>query len=238
MFSSKIESIEQQTNENEGVSPNPLKETNENGAAVNSSPQGASTNFQKFAAGAAFATPSGFAQDASGSKKKPGRPRKHPKKNSSIAGHPRANENSSLDAQLTQTAPPEKKFVSIMELTAPSFRFLSAIAASYANDDRFALSKEETEEIAKAFDQVAHHWFPDLEQIDPKTASLISFSMTVGMIYSEKLSKPPKNIVKVASEAAATVQPEPKAETVSFSSSIPSTDTMKNGLKFGMGPLG
>lgn len=233
MFKSDIEIIE---NETEGASPSHSnKKENEIGTegAVNSSPQGAPTDFQKFAAGASvFATPSG-SQNGIEAKRSPGRPRKHPKKKSKHSGQP---ETSSVDQLLTKgpemVQKVEKKFVSMMELTAPAIRVIGAVGAAHVGDKRYSLTKEESEEIAKSLDKVLNEFIPDMENLDPKTAAVVGFAMTVGSIYAMKFQ-----------EVNATKKPEEKTsdvvtETVTIQPEVKPQAHQRQEQRFGMGPLG
>ena len=236
MFESKIELVEtENTTERIGASHS-QKEINENGpaGAVNSSPQGVSTDFQKFAAGAAFATPSG-SEIGPAAQKKPGRPRKHPKKNSTVLGHSQA---SSVDHLLTRgpekVEEQKKKFVSMAEITAPCIRVLGAIAAQQAWDKRWSLSKDESEEIAKSLDKVLNEFIPDMENLDPKTAAVVGLCMTIGSIYAVKYqdvmkSSKPVETAQAPTEAVQTEpkKPEPEKKSEQF-----------NSKQFGVGPLG
>lgn len=236
MFESKIELVEtENTTERIGASHS-QKEINENGpaGAVNSSPQGVSTDFQKFAAGAAFATPSG-SENGQGDKNPVGRPRKHPKKKSGPKSNPQA---SSVDHLLTRgpekVEEQKKKFVSMAEITAPGIRVLGAIAASQVGDKRWSLTKDESDEIAKGLDKVLNEFIPDMENLDPKTAAVVGLCMTVGSIYAMKfqeVSKSPKPVEQSAAPTVA-VQEEPqKTEPEKKSEQF-------NSKQLGVGPLG
>lgn len=237
MFKSEIEEFEQ-INETEGVSPSPSQKENVDGheGTANSPAASGSTQFQKFAAGAAFATPSGQAHAGPPVKNKGGRPRKYPKKNSSNVGHSQALAGGSLDAQLTQQPVKEKKFVSLMEITAPGIRVLGAVAASHMGDQRWSLTKEECEEIAKALDKVANEFIPDMENIDPKTAAVLGLGMTIVSIYAGKsASISNQKTAEIVTETV-TLKPQEPAQTVTTAGAMPQQSI--NGQKFGMGPLG
>jgi hypothetical protein len=233
MFKPDIELIE---NETEGVGPSPSDQKNVNGleeTAISPAVSG-KTKFQEFAAGAAYATPSGLVETGPKSKKKPGRPRKHPKKNSSTVDHSRALAGGSLDEQLTQQQKPEKKFVSLIEITAPGIRILGAVVASHMGSKHWSLTKEESEEIAKSLDKVANEFIPDMENIDPKTAAVIGLGMTIVSIYAGKSqSIVPQKSAEIVTETVTLKPDEPAqpAPTVAPQQAV-------NGVKFGMGPLG
>lgn len=201
-------------NTNERVSANPSNQIKSDLAESQtiSGPEGsATTAFQKFAAGAEFATPSGLVKP-SPRKKKRGRPRKHPKNLSSIAGQPVAsNAGTETLAGGAPVAQPinQPEPVSFFEYTGPLLGMLSQIPASKLKNPAWALTKEESVQLGKALDPVINVFLPDLEKMDPKTAAILGFAMVAASIYHKKA---------VEIEAAARSKPaspttnEPKTE--------------------------
>lgn len=153
-------------------------------------PQGsAQTAFQKFAAGAQFATPSGL-EKPSPRKKKRGRPRKYPKKLSSHA-EPLAAlsgdvKTPPVDAALAERQPEPQKPVEFFTYTAPFLGMLSQIPAHSLKNKAWALTKDESIEVAKALDPVINEFLPDLEKMDPKTAAILGFAIVTASIYHKK----------------------------------------------------
>lgn len=174
-------------------------------------PQGsAQTAFQKFAAGAQFATPSGL-EKAQPRKKKRGRPRKHPKKLSSHA-EPLAAlsgdvKTPPVDAALAERHIEEKKPAELYQYTAPFLGMLSQIPAHQLKNKAWALTKDESIEIAKALDPVINEFLPDMEKMDPKTAAILGFAIVTASIYHKKA-------LEIEAASAAISQQQPVAAAV------------------------
>lgn len=178
---------------NEGISPNhSINNKNNLSEAQNDlkDPSGsAPTAFQKFAAaGAGFATPSGLEKPLP-RKKKLGRPRKHPKKKSLNVDESRAfAEQTFAGAVGSDIEPTEKpkEPICFAEFTGPFLGMMSHIPAAKLGDKRWALTKDESQELAKALDPLINLLLPELEKMDPKSAALLSFGMVAASIYHRK----------------------------------------------------
>lgn len=175
-------------NTNERVSANPSNQIKSDLAESQpiSGPEGsATTAFQKFAAGATFATPSGPAK-APPLQKKRGRRRKYAPKKLLNADQPgtsgAVNETPVPAAPLAQPSKPAEFF----EYTGPFLGMLSQIPAAKLKDKRWALTKEESVQLGKALDPVINVFLPDLEKMDPKTAAILGFAIVAASIYHKK----------------------------------------------------
>lgn len=153
-------------------------------------PQGsAQSAFQKFAAGAQFATPSGLEKPLP-RKKKRGRPRKYPK-NFSRNAEPLAALSTGLDSTLgdpplVQRQAEPANPAEFYTYTAPFLGMLSQLPAHQFKNKAWAFTKDESIEVAKALDPVINEFLPDLEKMDPKTAAILGFAIVTASIYHKK----------------------------------------------------
>lgn len=181
----------------EGFSPNQSVKQNQSEPKANTieaKPEGqAASDFEKFARGSDFATPSGDQKPPYVKRKKRGRPRKYPKK--IVQYRPDGSDSQSTDVlritpvdQTAEVGPTlQHEPIKLAGITKDVIKSLSRLPATKFKSKALVLTDEESLQIADSFDTVINVYLPDLEKMDPKTAALLGLAVTTTSIFIAKI---------------------------------------------------
>lgn len=111
-------------------------------------------------------------------KRKPGRPRKNPLPTSESHGSATVAETVTLQAP---TPPPD-----LAPMMKGPLIFISKIPATKHNIPELALSPDEAQLCAESLNQILNAFVPDVGNMDPKTAAVVSGSMVFGTVFFQK----------------------------------------------------